>query len=110
MTPEVHYARCGDLHIAYMVFGEGAIDLVWVPGFISHLEHWWDEPSQVRTPKEIQMAFCRMIHFFVSPQEVEEWAAGRDDIETLSLEEAYDLGYQLWPEAYSYAKGLSEAA
>ncbi len=56
------------------------------------------------------MGFCRMIHFFVSPQEVEAWAAGRDDIETLSLEEAYDLGYQLWPEAYAYAKALSEAA
>ena len=36
MIPEVQYAKCGDVHIAYMVFGEGAIDLVLVPGFISH--------------------------------------------------------------------------
>ena len=37
-------------------------------------------------------------------------SGGRSDIETLSLDEAFDLGYQLWPEAYSYAKALSEAA
>ncbi len=62
MTPEVHYARCGDLHIAYMVFGEGAIDLVWVPGFISHLEHWWDEPSQVRWYQRLG-SFARVVMF-----------------------------------------------
>ena len=48
MTPDVHYTKSGDVHIAYMVFGEGPLNLVWVPGFISHVEHWWDEPGQVR--------------------------------------------------------------
>ena len=48
MTPDVHYAKSGDVHIAYTVFGDGPVDLVWVPGFISHVEHWWDEPGQVR--------------------------------------------------------------
>ena len=56
------------------------------------------------------MNFCRNIHFFASEEEVEQWAAGRGDIETLSLDEAFDLGYQLWPEAYSYAKTLAQAA
>ncbi|MFQ6006318.1 MAG: organomercurial lyase [Woeseia sp.] len=64
----------------------------------------------LNTPTDIQMNFCRNIHFFASEEEVEQCAAGRGDIETLSLEEAFDLGYQLWPEAYSYAKALSEAA
>ena len=66
--------------------------------------------TDLNTPTEIQMNFCRNIHFFTSEEEVEQWAAGRSDIETLSLEEAFDLGYQLWPEAYSYAKALSETA
>ncbi len=48
MTPEVHYAKCGEVHIAYQVFGEGAIDLVVVPGFISHIEHYWEEPGPAR--------------------------------------------------------------
>ncbi len=68
------------------------------------------ESTDLNTPSEIQMNFCRNIHFFASGEEVEQWAAGRGDIETLSLDEAFDLGYQLWPEAYSYAKALSEAA
>ena len=66
--------------------------------------------TDLNTPTEIQMNFCRNTHFFASGEEVEQWAAGRSDIETLSLDEAFDLGYQLWPEAYSYAKTLSEAA
>ncbi len=64
----------------------------------------------LNTPTDIQMNFCRNIHFFASEEEVEQWAAGRSDIETLSLQEAFELGYQLWPEAYSYARALSEAA
>jgi pimeloyl-ACP methyl ester carboxylesterase/DNA-binding CsgD family transcriptional regulator len=36
--PETSYARSGDFHIAYQVMGEGPVDLVYVPGWISHLE------------------------------------------------------------------------
>jgi len=39
------YARNGDLHIAYQVFGDGEVDLVFVPGFISHIENAWEEPG-----------------------------------------------------------------
>ncbi len=80
------------------------------PGAVMSMVIVDPDTAALNTPDDIQMAFCRMIHFFVSPQEVEAWAAGRDDIETLSLAEAYDLGYQLWPEANAYAKDLSEGA
>ena len=43
-APETHYAKSGDVHIAYQVIGDGPIDLVYVPGFISHLEIYWEEP------------------------------------------------------------------
>ena len=56
------------------------------------------DSTDLNTPTDIQMNFCRNIHFFTSGEEVEQWAAGRSDIETLSLEEAFDLGYQLWPD------------
>ena len=36
-TPEIHYAASGDLSIAYTVRGSGPIDLLFVPGFVSHL-------------------------------------------------------------------------
>jgi hypothetical protein len=35
MQPKTRYAKIGDVHIAYQVFGEGPVDLVFVPGFIS---------------------------------------------------------------------------
>jgi class 3 adenylate cyclase len=44
MAPETLYTRSGDLHIAYQVIGEGPIDLVYVPSWISQVEHYWDEP------------------------------------------------------------------
>jgi pimeloyl-ACP methyl ester carboxylesterase len=44
-TPETRYARSGDLHVAYQVTGRGGPDLVFVPGWVSHVEHAWEEPS-----------------------------------------------------------------
>jgi pimeloyl-ACP methyl ester carboxylesterase len=38
---ETHYARSGDVHIAYQVVGDGPFDLVWIPGFVTHLELVW---------------------------------------------------------------------
>ena len=41
MQPETRYAKSDDVHIAYQVTGEGPIDLVFVPGFVSHVEANW---------------------------------------------------------------------
>lgn len=42
--PETRYARNGDANIAYQVVGNGPIDIVFVMGWISHLEYFWEEP------------------------------------------------------------------
>src|SRR5258707_840111 len=47
-TPVTRYAKSGDVHIAYQVFGSGPIDLVFVPGFVSHIEAYWDHPDLAR--------------------------------------------------------------
>ncbi len=60
-APDVHYAKSGDLSIAYMVFGEGP-DLVIAPGFISHLEVGWEEPSLVHFHSRLA-SFRRVITF-----------------------------------------------
>jgi hypothetical protein len=39
MPPTTRYAKSGDVHIAYQVFGGGSVDLVLVPGFISQIEN-----------------------------------------------------------------------
>src|SRR6476619_8568485 len=46
--PVTRYAKSGDVHIAYQVFGGGPIDLVFVPGFVSHIENYWDHPDLAR--------------------------------------------------------------
>ena len=45
MQPETHYAKSGNVNIAYQVTGSGSLDLVLVPGWVSHVEHAWEEPS-----------------------------------------------------------------
>jgi pimeloyl-ACP methyl ester carboxylesterase len=60
-VPDVRYAKSGDLNIAYMALGEGP-DLVIAPGFISHLEVWWEEPSLVHCFSRLA-SFRRVITF-----------------------------------------------
>jgi pimeloyl-ACP methyl ester carboxylesterase len=43
-APPTRYALSGDAHIAYQVFGEGDLELVFVPGFVSNIEHYWEMP------------------------------------------------------------------
>ena len=60
--PETRYARSGDVNIAYQVMGEGTIDLVFVMGWVSHLEYFWTEPSFARFLTRLA-SFSRLILF-----------------------------------------------
>lgn len=42
--PETFYARSGDVNIAYQTVGDGVVDVVFVMGWVSHLEYFWREP------------------------------------------------------------------
>src|SRR5271170_6018924 len=48
MQPDTRYAKSGDVHVGYQVFGEGPINLVIVPGFVSNIELFWDQPELAR--------------------------------------------------------------
>ncbi|HXW20016.1 MAG TPA: adenylate/guanylate cyclase domain-containing protein [Roseiarcus sp.] len=61
-APTTRYAKSGDVHIAYQVFGSGAIDLVFVPGFISHVEIYWEHPDLARWLLRLG-TFARVIMF-----------------------------------------------
>src|SRR5918995_3228336 len=62
MQPETRYAKSGDVHVAYQVFGEGSVDLVFVPGFISNIEHYWLDPSHARWLNRLAR-FTRVVSF-----------------------------------------------
>jgi class 3 adenylate cyclase/pimeloyl-ACP methyl ester carboxylesterase len=62
VRPVTRYARSGDLHIAYQVVGDGPIDLVYVPTWISQIEHVWEEPGVARYFTRLA-TFSRLIMF-----------------------------------------------
>ncbi len=62
MAIQVNYAKSGKVHIAYRTLGEGPMDLVVVPGWVSHLEASWDDPLVWRFVEHLA-SFSRLIWF-----------------------------------------------
>ena len=46
--PETQYVWNGDAALAYQVFGDGAVDLVYLQGYTSHVDLNWDSPHLAR--------------------------------------------------------------
>jgi pimeloyl-ACP methyl ester carboxylesterase len=42
--PSVRWTRSSGVHIAYQVLGNGPVDLLWIPSYLSHLELHWQCP------------------------------------------------------------------
>jgi class 3 adenylate cyclase len=62
MEAPIRYAKSGDVHIAYRIFGDGPRDLVLIPGTLSHVEVSWEIPSYEHLLKRLT-AFSRVIVF-----------------------------------------------
>src|SRR2546422_7804685 len=62
MAPRTRYAKHGDLNIAYQVTGEGPIDIVVVPSFVSNIEFWWAHPVMKAWWDRVT-SFARLILF-----------------------------------------------
>jgi class 3 adenylate cyclase len=61
-APKTRYARSGDVNIAYQIAGEGPIDLVYVPGWVSNIETAWEDPHVSRFLQRLA-SFSRLILF-----------------------------------------------
>jgi hypothetical protein len=59
---KINYAKSGEVHIAYRVFGNGPRDIVLIPGTLSHVELTWERPSNQHLLKRLT-AFARVIVF-----------------------------------------------
>ena len=62
MQPVTQYARSGDVHVAYQAFGDGPINLVLVPGFVSNVENYWDQPDFARFLTRLA-SYARVVTF-----------------------------------------------
>src|SRR5688500_15326706 len=61
-TPRTRYAKSGDVNVAYQVLGEGPIDLVYVWGWLSHLDFQWPNPELTSYLRRLA-SFSRLIMF-----------------------------------------------
>jgi pimeloyl-ACP methyl ester carboxylesterase len=60
MEAETFYADSDGVKIAYQVHGDGPLDLVFVPGFVSHVELFWEDPAIARFLRRLA-SFARVV-------------------------------------------------
>jgi class 3 adenylate cyclase len=78
---EIRYAKSGDVNIAYAVSGEGPLDLVFVPGFVSHLELDTEQPGYAHLLERLS-SFSRLIRFDKRGTGLSDRPGGLPDLET----------------------------
>jgi pimeloyl-ACP methyl ester carboxylesterase len=78
--PETHYAQSGDVSIAYQVMGEGPIDLIMVPGFISHIEFQHELAGYTAFLRRLS-SFARVVTFDKRGQGLSDRTAGAPSLE-----------------------------
>ena len=61
-SPETRYTKSGGVHVAYQVVGEGALDLVYIPNAMHHVELNWENPPVARFLGRLS-TLCRLIAF-----------------------------------------------
>ena len=81
MRPETRFARSGGLSIAYQVVGDGPPDLVYVPGFVSHVELRWTVPSFAASLEQLS-SFARLILFDKRGTGMSDHVVGAPSLET----------------------------
>jgi pimeloyl-ACP methyl ester carboxylesterase len=81
VTPEVRYARSGDISIAYQVVGDGPFDLVWTPGALSHRDLEWEDEDRACFLRGLA-SFSRLIVFDKRGTGLSDRVAGIADLET----------------------------
>ncbi|MDQ3631182.1 MAG: adenylate/guanylate cyclase domain-containing protein [Actinomycetota bacterium] len=62
MQPKTLYARRDDVNVAYQVVGEGPIDLLFAPGFVSHVDLYWTDPMLTSFMRRLA-SFSRLVIF-----------------------------------------------
>jgi hypothetical protein len=60
---ETSYASCGDLSLAYQVFGDGPVELVIAGSFVSHVELSWTRRASL-TPQTYQRCALTIVSIF----------------------------------------------
>jgi len=81
MIPETRYAKSGDTNIAYQVIGDQPRDLILVPGWVSNIEVFWEDPAAARFLRRLA-SFSRLILFDKRGTGLSDRVGGLPDLET----------------------------
>jgi class 3 adenylate cyclase len=81
VPPDTHYARSGDVSIAYQVIGDGPFDVVFVPPAVSNVELAWEVPN-ARIFLERLASFSRVIQFDKRGMGMSDRVVGAPTLET----------------------------
>jgi pimeloyl-ACP methyl ester carboxylesterase len=78
---DVQYTKSGDVNIAYQVTGDGPFDLVFVPGYVSHVELAWRMPGFAPFLEKLS-SFSRLIRFDKRGTGMSDRVSGAPSLET----------------------------
>jgi pimeloyl-ACP methyl ester carboxylesterase len=81
MIPETRYAKSGDTNIAYQVIGDQPRDLILVPGWMSNIEVFWEDPAAARFLRRLA-SFSRLILFDKRGTGLSDRVGALPDLET----------------------------
>ncbi len=62
MKPKTNYTKSGNFNIAYQVIGEGPVDIIYIPGWVSNIDMMWAEPRLAAFLTRLTL-FSRLILF-----------------------------------------------
>ena len=102
IPPETRYVRSDGVHIAYQALGDGPLDVVLVPGFVSNVDANWASPARSNFFRRLS-SFCRLILFderrtgmsdrtsqiFSLEQRMHDLQAVMDDVQQLTQQGAW---------------------
>jgi class 3 adenylate cyclase len=80
VLPQTHYARSGDINIAYQVMGSGPVDIIMVPGFVSHVEFAHELPGATAFLRRLS-TFARVVTFDKRGQGLSDRISGAPSLE-----------------------------
>jgi pimeloyl-ACP methyl ester carboxylesterase len=78
--PETRYALSGDVNIAYQVQGDGPVDIIVVPGLISHVEFLHELPGYTAFLRRLS-TFARVVTFDKRGQGLSDRVPGAPSLE-----------------------------
>jgi len=79
--PETQYAKSGDVNIAYQVTGDGPFDLVFIPGYVTHLEIQWRMAGMAPAFERLS-SIARLIRFDKRGTGMSDRVSGAPTLET----------------------------